>query len=48
MKKLFQNDLDATLARYRIIQNARLYRGSIAIAALDYTVTRTHCGAGRR
>ena len=41
MKKLFQNDLSATVARYRIIQNARLYRGSIAIAALDYTVTRT-------
>ena len=41
VKKLFQNDLSATGARYRIIQNARLYRGSIAIAALDYTVTRT-------
>ena len=41
VKKLFQNDLSATVARYRIIQNARLYRGSIAIAALDYTVTRT-------
>ena len=41
VKKLFQNDLPATIARYRIIQNARLYRNSIAIAALDYTVTRT-------
>ena len=41
VKKLFQDDLSATVARYRIIQNARLYRGSIAIAALDYTVTRT-------
>lgn len=41
VKKLFQNDLPATVARYRIIQNARLYRGKIAIAALDYTATRT-------
>lgn len=41
VKKLFQNDLSATVSRYKIIQNARLYRNSIAIAALDYTVTRT-------
>lgn len=41
VKKFFQNDLPSTVARYRIIQNARLYRGSIAIAALDYTATRT-------
>ncbi|MDR0889267.1 MAG: DHH family phosphoesterase [Oscillospiraceae bacterium] len=41
VKKLFQNDLPSTVARYRIIQTARLYRGSIAIAALDYTATRT-------
>ncbi len=41
VKKLFQNDLPSTVARYKIIQNAKLYRGSIAIAALDYTATRT-------
>lgn len=41
VKKLFQNDLTATVARYKIIQNARLYRSKIAIAALDYTATRT-------
>ena len=41
VKKLFQNDLPTTVARYKIIQNARLYRGIIAIAALDYTATRT-------
>ena len=41
VKKLFQNDLPSTVARYKIIQNARLYRHKIAIAALDYTATRT-------
>ncbi len=41
VKKLFKNDLPSTVARYKIIQNARLYRGTIAIAALDYTATRT-------
>ncbi len=41
VKKLFQNDLPSTVARYRIIQSARLYRDKIAIAALDYTATRT-------
>ncbi len=41
VKKFFQNDLPATVARYKIIQNARLYRKSIAIAALDYAATRT-------
>ena len=40
VKKLFQNDLDATVSRYQIVQAARLYRNEIAIAALDYTVTR--------
>ena len=33
VKKLLQNDMDDTVARYRILQNARLYRGNIAIAA---------------
>ncbi len=41
VKKLFQNDLPTTVARYKIIQNARLYRSKIAIAALDYTANRT-------
>ena len=39
--KLFQNDLDATIIRYQIIQTARLYRNEIAIAAVDHTVPRT-------
>ena len=39
--KLFQNDLDATIVRYHIIQSARLYRNEIAIAAVDHTVPRT-------
>lgn len=33
VKKLLQNDMEDTVARYKIMQNARLYRGSIAIAA---------------
>ena len=41
VKKLFQNNLTDTVARYKIIQSARLYRGDIAIAALDYTANRT-------
>ena len=40
VKKLFQNDLDTTVNRYRIVQAARLYRGNIAIAALDYPANR--------
>ena len=39
--KLFQNDLDATIIRYQIIQAARLYRNEIAIAAVEHTVPRT-------
>ncbi len=41
VKKLFQNDLKQTVARYQIVQKARLYRGDIAIAALDYRSDRT-------
>lgn len=41
VKKLFQIDLEGTLERYKIIQSARLYRGDIAISALDYTASRT-------
>lgn len=40
VKKLFQSDLAATVDRYRIIQAARLYRGEIGIAALEYTADR--------
>lgn len=41
VKKMFQSNLDDTLFKYKIIQAARLYRGDIAISALDYTATRT-------
>ena len=40
VKKLFQNNLTDTVSRYKIIQAARLYRGNIAISALDYTANR--------
>jgi c-di-AMP phosphodiesterase-like protein len=40
VKLLFQNDLNATLSRYEIIQHAELYRGSIALCCLDYTSDR--------
>ncbi len=41
VKMLFQNDLDSALARYKILQSARRYRGDMAIAVLDYTSDRT-------
>jgi len=40
VKKLFQNDLPSALSRYKILQAARLYRGEIAIAALDEAADR--------
>ena len=40
VKKLFQNDLDNTIVKYSIIQNARLYRDHIAIAMTDKPVNR--------
>lgn len=40
VKKLFQNNLDGTIARYDIIQNAKLYRENIAIARVEHTVGR--------
>jgi len=40
VKKLFQNDLDNTIIKYSIIQNARLYRDGIAIATTDKPVNR--------
>jgi len=36
----FRNDLEGTIARYDIIQNAKLYRSNIAIAQVDHTVGR--------
>lgn len=36
----FQNDLEGTIARYDIIQNAKLYHGNIAVAQVDHTVGR--------
>ncbi|NLF34814.1 MAG: DHH family phosphoesterase, partial [Clostridiales bacterium] len=40
VKKLFQNDLAGTVARYDIIRNAHIYRGDIAIAKVTHTVGR--------
>ena len=40
VQKLFQNDLEGTIAKYAIIQNAKLYREKIAIAVVDHTVGR--------
>ena len=40
MKKLFQNDLAGTIAKYSIIQNAKLYRDHIAVAVADKPVGR--------
>ena len=35
VKRMFQTDFGDTVARYRILQNARLYRQSIAISVLE-------------
>lgn len=40
VKKLYQNDLAGTVAKYAIIQNAKLYRDHIAIAVTDKPVGR--------
>ena len=40
VKKLFQNDLEHTITKYGIIQNARLYRDHIAIATTSQSVNR--------
>ena len=40
VQEYFQNDLEGTIARYDIIQNAKLYRNNIAIAQVDHTVSR--------
>ena len=41
VKKLLQNNFDETVAKYQIIQAARLYRDEIAIAALNGETSRT-------
>ena len=45
VKKLMQSDLDDTVARYKIVQQARLYRSDIAIAPLEYAVPRPMAAA---
>jgi len=40
VKKLFQNDLEGTIARYNIIQNAQMYKDGIAVAKVDHTIGR--------
>ncbi|MBM6722898.1 DHH family phosphoesterase [Pseudoflavonifractor phocaeensis] len=40
VKKLFQNDLEGTIAKYDIIQTARMYKSGIAVAKVDHTVGR--------
>ena len=40
VRKLYQNDLEGTIAKYAIIQNARLYRENIAVAVADRPVGR--------
>ena len=40
VKKLYQNDLEGTIAKYSIIQNAKLYREHIAIAVSSKAVGR--------
>ena len=40
MKKLYQNDLADTVAKYALIQNAQLYRDHIALAVSPQPVNR--------
>ena len=40
VKKLLQNDFQGTIAKFQIIQSARLYRQEIAIAALNTATNR--------
>ena len=44
VKKLFQNDFESTVTRYRIIENAKVYQNTIAIAAVDREVSRPLAG----
>ena len=45
VKKLLQSDLDTTIARYQIVQKAKIYREEIAISPIDYTVPRPMAAA---
>ena len=40
VKLLMQNDFQGTVAKYQIVESAKLYRGELAIVALDYEVDR--------
>ncbi len=40
VRKLFQTDLDDAVAKYGLIQNAKMYRRDIAIAASEHSVGR--------
>ncbi len=40
VKKLFQNNLESTVAKYQILQNVSIHRDHIAIAAVDHPVER--------
>ena len=40
VKLLMQNDFQGTVAKYQIVRSARLYRGELAIAALNYEANR--------
>ena len=40
VKLLLQNDFQGTVAKYQIVRSARLYRGELAIAALNYETNR--------
>lgn len=44
VKRLFQNDFESTVTRYQIIENAKVYRGSIAVASIDREVPRALAG----
>ena len=40
VKLLMQNDFQDTVAKYEIVKSAKLYRGELAVAALNYGTTR--------
>lgn len=40
VKLILQNDLDSTIQRYQIVQEAQIYRDNIAIAALEHPTSR--------
>jgi c-di-AMP phosphodiesterase-like protein len=41
IKRLFQNDMSSSMERYEIITNARIVRGGVAVAAVEYEADRT-------